>query len=109
MDPEKKHMAQPKIPEGTRKELQDYLNRQPEQRRFRLVPVEAGTPGVNGIAEGLTEATVGGTASRYRADLTPEERIRALDVAAEKNRGLPVLPPEAFDRESLYADDQELH
>ena len=44
----------------------------------------------------------------YRADLTPAERIRAMDAAAAKNRYLPVLPPEAFDRESLYAEDGEL-
>ncbi|MGA7878614.1 MAG: hypothetical protein WCA08_23340 [Desulfoferrobacter sp.] len=34
----------------------------------------------------------------------PEEKIRLLDALAEKNRGLPVLPPEAFERESLYED-----
>ena len=33
---------------------------------------------------------------------TPEELIRALDQLAEQNRHLPVLPPEAFERESLY-------
>jgi hypothetical protein len=37
-------------------------------------------------------------------DATPEEKIRVLDVLAEKNRDLPVLPPEAFERESLYQD-----
>lgn len=46
--------------------------------------------------------------TRYRANLTPEERIKAMDAAAEKNRHLPILPPEAFDRESLYAEDGEL-
>jgi hypothetical protein len=35
---------------------------------------------------------------------TPEEKIRVLDALAEKNRELPVLPPEAFERESLYED-----
>ena len=35
---------------------------------------------------------------------TPEERARALDEIAEMNRGLPVLPPEAFERESIYED-----
>lgn len=38
---------------------------------------------------------------------TPEEWSKALDEAAEKHRGSPVLPPEAFDRESLYADGEE--
>ena len=46
--------------------------------------------------------------SRYRANLTPQERIEAMDAAAEKNRHLPILPPEAFDRESLYAEEGEI-
>jgi len=37
-------------------------------------------------------------------EATPEEKIRLLDALAEKNRELPVLPPEAFERESLYED-----
>lgn len=44
---------------------------------------------------------------RYRADLTPEERIRMLDSLAKRNRRRPTLPASAFDRESLYADDEE--
>ena len=47
------------------------------------------------------------TPGRYRPDLTPQERIRMLDALAERNRNIPPLPPEAFDRESLYADDEE--
>lgn len=35
---------------------------------------------------------------------TPAERIQALDRLAARNRHLPVLPPEAFERESLYED-----
>ncbi|MBW3625750.1 MAG: hypothetical protein KY468_20335 [Armatimonadetes bacterium] len=35
---------------------------------------------------------------------TPEEWRQALDALAEKNRGIPVLPPEAFERESLYEE-----
>lgn len=35
---------------------------------------------------------------------TPEERSAALDALAEMNRGLPTLPPEAFDRENLYEE-----
>lgn len=48
------------------------------------------------------------TESRYRADLAPEERIRLMDAFAETNRGLPTLPDEAFDRENLYKDDEEV-
>jgi hypothetical protein len=36
--------------------------------------------------------------------MTPQEVIRALDELAEMNRGLPVLPAEAFERESIYQD-----
>ena len=39
---------------------------------------------------------------------TSEEVIAALDAIAERNRHRPVLPPEAFTRESLYADDDEI-
>jgi hypothetical protein len=35
--------------------------------------------------------------------LTAEERIKAMDALAERNRGLPVLPDEAFDRDNIYA------
>lgn len=31
-------------------------------------------------------------------EMTPEEKIRALDALAEQNRHYPSLPPEAFDR-----------
>lgn len=31
-----------------------------------------------------------------------EEKIRAMNAFAETNRGLPILPDEAFDRENLY-------
>jgi hypothetical protein len=36
--------------------------------------------------------------------MSPLEVIRALDELAEMNRGRPVLPPEAFERESIYQD-----
>jgi len=36
--------------------------------------------------------------------LTPEEIIRGLDELAEMNRDLPLLPPEAFERENIYED-----
>ncbi len=35
---------------------------------------------------------------------SPEARRDALDALAEMNRGLPVFPPEAFNRENLYAN-----
>ena len=45
-----------------------------------------------------------GNDSRYREDLTPEERIQMLDALAEMNRDLPGLPDEAFDRVKLNED-----
>ena len=45
--------------------------------------------------------------SHCKADLTPKERIQMLDALAERNRHIPALPESAFDRESLYADDEE--
>jgi hypothetical protein len=38
---------------------------------------------------------------------THEEFVRAFDALGEQYRHLPVLPPEAFERESLYADDDD--
>ena len=43
-------------------------------------------------------------ADTAQALTSPEARRAALDALAEMNRTLPVLPPEAFDRENLYAD-----
>ncbi|HZO87055.1 MAG TPA: hypothetical protein VFB38_01860 [Chthonomonadaceae bacterium] len=85
-------MAQPKVYEGTWEELSTHAD---EFRRY---------PKLTLIVPGQ-ELPV---QSRYRAGLTPEERIQALDAAAEKNCHLPALPPEAFERESLYADEDEL-
>jgi hypothetical protein len=38
-------------------------------------------------------------------EASPEERSRALDEIAASNKDVPILPPEAFNRESLYADE----
>ena len=35
-------------------------------------------------------------------NMTIEERIEAMDVFAEQNRGLPILSDQAFDRANLY-------
>ena len=37
--------------------------------------------------------------SRFRADLTPVERIAAMDAFTETNRNAPIIPDDAFDRE----------
>jgi hypothetical protein len=36
--------------------------------------------------------------------VSPEVIIRTLDELAELNRSLPLLPPEAFEREHIYED-----
>jgi hypothetical protein len=86
-----KRMALPKVYEGTWDEL---AARAEEFRRYPALTL-------------IVTAQRPLFQSRYRADLTPEERIQAMDAAAEKNRSLPVLSPGAFDRESLYAEEGE--
>ena len=87
-------MAQAKIFEGTWEEL---LIRADEFRRFPKLTLLVPKPDVSAV-------------SQFRADLTAEERIRMLDALAERNRHVPALPTEAFERESLYADEKpDLH
>ncbi len=83
-------MAQAKIYEGTWEELEAHADEFRTHPKLTLIVPESGT-----------QAT-----SRYRADLTPAERIQQMDAFAETNRGLPTLPDEAFDRENLYGDDE---
>ena len=83
-------MAQAKIFEGTWEEL---LVRADEFRRFPKLTLLVPQPD--------RLVTI-----QYRADLTAEERIRMLDALAERNRHVPALPAEAFERESLYADEE---
>jgi len=84
-------MAPPVVYEGTWEEL---AARADELRNYPRLMLIVPAPGA-------------GAVSRYRADLSPEERIRLLDSIAERNRRIPPLPPEAFERESLYADEYE--
>ena len=81
-------MAQAKIFEGTWEELSIHAD---EFRRYPKLTVIAQEPETHSV-------------SHYRADLTPEERIRLMDAFAKQNRGLPHLPDEAFDRENLYRE-----
>jgi len=48
-----------------------------------------------------------GAAIRSGTELSPQERVRLLDAVAERNRHVPPLPSEAFERETLYADDEQ--
>jgi hypothetical protein len=93
---EAKRMARPKVYdevyEGTPEELEHYLQQQAPEERFRLTRVSM--PKEHRI-EGVVYPT-----------LSVEERIKAMDALAEKNRHLPVLPPEAFDREKLHEEDR---
>jgi hypothetical protein len=89
MEPKVKKTAKPVVYEGTWEELAAHAEEFRTYPKLRLIvppPQEAET------------------SSRYRADLTPQERIRMLDDLAEMNRNLPGLPEEAFDREKLYED-----
>lgn len=81
-------MTKPKVYEGTWEELAAHAE------EFRAYPK------LQLIVLPLQAETV----SRYRADLSPQERIQMLDALAEMNRNLPGLPDEAFDREKLYED-----
>lgn len=77
----------PRVLQGTWEEIAahaDELRRQ--QRLFLIVPAEEDPPATGGVRPGLS----------------PQERIARLNALAEQNRDLPVLPPEAFERESLY-------
>jgi len=85
-------MAQARIFEGTWEELAARAEEFRAHPKLTLIVPEQHTQSTN----------------RYRADLSPEERIRQMDAFAETNRGLPCLPDEAFDRENLYGDDEEL-
>ena len=61
-------------------------------------------PGSNGEnSKHPSEKTVSDK-NHFYFTATPEEFNRALDDIAEMNRTLPVLPPEAFDRENLYEE-----
>ena len=84
-------MAQAKIFEGTWEELTAHAS---EFRAYPKLTLIAPEPSVQ-------------AASPYQSELTAEERIRMLDNLAERNGHLPALPEEAFDRENLYADDEE--
>lgn len=84
-------MAQAKIFEGTWKEMLVYAD------EFRKAPK------LTIIVPDFDEQRT----NSYRTDLTPQERIQRLDALAEQNRHLPALPPEAFDRECLYAEEEE--
>ncbi len=84
-------MAQAKIFEGTWEELTAHAN---EFRGYPKLTLIAPEPSAQ-------------AANHYQAEITPEQRIRMLDALAERNRNLPALPEEAFDRENLYADEEE--
>jgi len=85
-------MAQSKIYEGTWAELSTHADEFKEISGLKLIvpQEESRSPG------------------RYRADLTPADRIRLLDALAERNRHIPPLPDAAFERDSLYADEDEV-
>jgi hypothetical protein len=80
-------MLNPKVFEGTWDELASHAD---ELRRYPKLTLTVSTS--------IQPAQV----IRYRADLKPEERIKAMDALAENNKRLPYVTDEAFDRENLY-------
>jgi hypothetical protein len=89
IDAEGREMAQPQVIQGTLQEIQDCLKGLNGNMRLTLiVPAE--------------EEQEEPPKNFHHA--TPEERARALDEIAEMNRDLPILPPEAYNRESLYEE-----
>ncbi len=75
-----------------------------EQERVAVAARRKGLAPAKFIKELVTEnpppVANGIDATPHAVDV--EERIRAMDAFAETNRGLPVLPDEAFDCENLY-------
>ena len=80
-------MIQPQVIEGTPKEIQSHLQGLKGNTRLTLI-----VP-----AEGEQEEAL-----RNLHHATPEERAYALNEIAELNKNVPVLPSEAYNRESLY-------
>ena len=82
-------MAQPKVIEGTWEEIvQRAEELRGHQVRLIVFPQEATT---NGNGE-----------PHFYFTATPEEFERAFDAIGNGNERLPILPPEAFERESIY-------
>jgi len=88
IEPEVIMVAKPKIYEGTWEELTAHAD------EFRSYPK----------LQVIVPPAQDDNGSRYRADLTPEQRIQMLDALVDMNRNLPGLPDEAFDRVTLYED-----
>jgi hypothetical protein len=83
-------MTQPQVIEGTPKEIQNHLKTLNDKMRLTLI-----VP-----AESEQEET-----PKNLHHATPQERARALDEIADMNKDVPVLPPEAYNRESLYEEN----
>ena len=90
-------MAQPQVLEGIREEIMALLAR-PEVagRRFRLIVMpEEGQPDRGAYQP---------DSNHFYFQATDEEFEGAFDSSGKGNEGLPILPPEAFERESIYED-----
>ncbi len=90
-------MVQPLVFEGTADEIAIELRKAaPKGQRLKVVvmPEEVPSTGV----EYQPDKT------HFYFTATPEEFERAFDAIAEGSQGLPILPPEAFERESIYED-----
>ncbi len=92
-------MAQPQVIEGTWREVRkqtERLAREHPDERVRLV--------ISAAAPERTPAEPPVNPEHFYWRATPEEFDRALQAIAGSGRRSPVLPPEAFERESIYDD-----
>ena len=90
MDSEVKHVAQPKMIEGTGEELQVYLRRTPRDR-FRLIRISEEAPNSDGDDQtdrSLAEALQGyiGSASFGDANLSEDTGRKFARLLVEKHR-----------------------
>ena len=81
--------------------LEERIQLKPEIER-RLT-AEAAAQGVS-VEVYLTSLIEGGTTPLDPEAMTPEQFEADMDLLAEGSEQLPILPADAFSRESIYAD-----
>jgi hypothetical protein len=88
-----------KVLEGTWEEVSGQVERLP-QHHIRHARLELELDGA--VAESASIGALTPEPTPQPEQLSAEERIRILDEVAAKYADLPALPPEAFERDSLY-------
>jgi hypothetical protein len=87
-------MAQAQVIQGTWEEIANHARTLQGRKNLTLI-VPSEESEVTPIAH-----------EHFYLTATPEEFRRAFDALGAGNENLPLLPPEAFDRESLYDEDR---